>query len=113
MREISPLDGRYAHVVGHLGEFFSEHALMQARCEVELAYLLALDETRLLPRLSKDEKARVAGAAGHLSDDEYARIKEIEKTTQHDVKACELFLREKLALAHPNLMSFSHHCLDQ
>ncbi len=106
MREISPLDGRYAHVVGHLGEFFSEHALMQARCEVELAYLLAFDETRLLPRLSKDEKARIAAAAGHLSDDEYVRIKAIEKTTQHDVKACELFLREKLALAHPNLIHF-------
>ncbi len=106
MREISPLDGRYAGVVGHLGDYFSEHALMQARCEVELAYLLALDETKLLPRLSKDAKARIKSAIGHLSDDEFARIKAIEKTTQHDVKACELFLREKLGLAHPNLIHF-------
>jgi adenylosuccinate lyase len=106
MREISPLDGRYAGVVGHLGEYFSEHALMQARCEVEVSYLLALDETELLPRLSKDERARVKCAIGQLSDEELARIKTIEKTTQHDVKACELFLREKLGLAHPNLIHF-------
>jgi adenylosuccinate lyase len=106
MREISPLDGRYAGVVGHLGEYFSEHALMQARCEVEVSYLLALDETKLLPRLSKDERARVKCAIGQLSDEEFARIKSIEKTTQHDVKACELFLREKLGLDHPNLIHF-------
>jgi adenylosuccinate lyase len=106
MREISPLDGRYAGVVGHLGEYFSEHALMQARGEVEISYLLALDETKLLPRLSEDERARGKCAIGQLSDEEFARIKTIEKTTQHDVKACELFLREKLALAHPNLVHF-------
>jgi adenylosuccinate lyase len=106
MREISPLDGRYAGVVGHLGEYFSEHALMQARCEVEISYLLALDETKLLPRLSKDERARVKCVIGQLSDEEFARIKTIEGKTQHDVKACELFLREKLGLAHPNLIHF-------
>ncbi len=106
MREISPLDGRYAEVVGHLGEVFSEHALMQARCDVELAYLLALDETKLLPRLSKAERDRVEEATGALSDEEFSRIKAIERTTQHDVKACELFLREKLRLAHPNLLHF-------
>jgi adenylosuccinate lyase len=86
MREISPLDGRYAHVVGHLGEFFSEHALMQARCDVELAYLLALDETRLLPCLSR---ARRPAGNSMMSTSHQA----IEKTT-HDVKACKLFLRE-------------------
>lgn len=106
MREISPLDGRYADIVGGLGLYFSEHALMAARCEVELRYLLALDETKLLPRLTKSERERVRAACGVLSDAEFARIKEIEKLTQHDVKACELFLRETLALAHPNLIHF-------
>ncbi len=106
MREISPLDGRYADQVSRLGEYFSEHALMQARCDVELAYLLALDETKLLPRLSAAERGRVEAARGTLADAAFARIKEIERATQHDVKACELFLREKLALAHPNLIHF-------
>ena len=106
MREISPLDGRYADVVGHLGAYFSEHALMEARCDVELACLLALDETKLLPRLSKAERDRVRAAQGDLSDAEFARIKAIEESTQHDVKACELFLREKLKLAQPNLIHF-------
>jgi adenylosuccinate lyase len=104
MREISPLDGRYAGVVGHLGEYFSEHALMQARCEVEIAYLLAFDETALLPRLSSDELARARRTAGVLSDDGFARIKAIEEKTQHDVKACEIYLREELGLEHPNLL---------
>jgi len=93
-------------VVGHLGEYFSEHALMQARCEVEVSYLLALDETALLPQLSSEELSRARQTAGALSDEEFARIKTIEKTTQHDVKACELFLREKIGLAHPNLLHF-------
>lgn len=106
MREISPLDGRYADVVGHLGEYFSEHALMQARCEVEVSYLLALDETKLLPRLSDDERARAHRTAGTLSADGFARIKSIEGKTQHDVKACEIFLRETLGLKHPNLLHF-------
>ncbi len=106
MREISPLDGRYADIVGTLGDYFSEHALMEARCDVELRYLLALDDTKLLPRLSKAERGRVAAAQSGLTDAEFARIKDIEKTTQHDVKACELFLREKLALAHPNVIHF-------
>ena len=106
MREISPFDGRYADMVGHLGAYFSEHALMEARCDVELAYLLALDDTKLLPRLSKAERDRVRAAQGDLSDAEFARIKTIEKSTQHDVKACELFLREKLKLAKPNLIHF-------
>jgi adenylosuccinate lyase len=106
MREISPLDGRYAGVVGHLGEYFSEHALMQARCEVEVSYLLALDETALLPRLSDDELARARRTAGTLSDDGFARIKAIERETQHDVKACEIYLQEELGLKHPNLLHF-------
>ncbi|MEW5825644.1 MAG: adenylosuccinate lyase [Candidatus Bipolaricaulota bacterium] len=106
MREISPLDGRYAQTVGALGSYFSEHALAEARCEVELRYLLALDETEVLPRLSRDERDRIGAAIGCLSDAEFARIREIERDTQHDVKACEMFLREKLALAHPEALHF-------
>ncbi len=106
MHEISPLDGRYAGTVGPLGAYFSEHALMQARCEVELRYVLALDETRLFPRLGSNERARVRALLERLSDADFARIKEIETTTRHDVKACELFLREALAVDRPGRIHF-------
>ncbi|MDD5220671.1 MAG: adenylosuccinate lyase [Candidatus Bipolaricaulis sp.] len=106
MREISPLDGRYAEVVGHLSGYFSERALMQARCEVECRYILALDEVGVFPKLTRSERGRIE-SAGSLSDKDFARIKEIESTIRHDVKSCELFLRERLALAHPNRIHFA------
>ena len=106
MREISPLDGRYADLVGHLSEYFSEHALMAARCDVELRYVIALDELGIFPKLTRDERARIEAAAP-LSDKDFARIKEIESTIRHDVKSCELFLREKLRLRHPNRIHFA------
>ncbi|MDD4904157.1 MAG: adenylosuccinate lyase, partial [Candidatus Bipolaricaulis sp.] len=106
MREISPLDGRYAEVVGHLSGYFSERALMQARCEVECRYILALDEVGVFPTLTRSERGRIE-SAGSLSDKDFARIKEIESTIRHDVKSCELFLRERLALAHPNRIHFA------
>ncbi len=106
MREISPLDGRYADSVGHLSAYFSEFALMAARCEVELRYLIALDEIGVFPKLTRAEKARIE-AARVLADGGFARIKEIEATIRHDVKSCELFLRERLELAHPNRIHFA------
>lgn len=106
MREISPLDGRYADAVGHLSAYFSEFALMAARCEVELRYLVALDEIGVFPKLTRAEKARIE-ATRVLTDEDFARIKEIESTIRHDVKSCELFLREKLELAHPNRIHFA------
>jgi len=106
MREISPLDGRYAADVGHLGTYFSEFALMGARCEVELRYAVALDGIGVFPKLDRAERARIE-AARAFTDEDYARIKEIESRIRHDVKSCELFLREKLNLSHPNRIHFA------
>ncbi len=105
--EISPLDGRYGKRLQQLGAYFSEYALMRARCEVELRYVLALDETGLFAALSDDEKARIAAALEQFSDDDYQKIKTIEQTTRHDVKACEIFLREKIRLRDSNLIHFA------
>ena len=101
-REISPLDGRYADRIGHLGEYFSEFALMEARAQVECAYLLAQEETGLWPLLSGDRKAAIQDVMESFDDEDFERIKVIERTTRHDVKSVELFLREALAL--PDLM---------
>ncbi len=103
---ISPLDGRYGDRLHKLGAYFSEFALMRERCRVELLYVKALDAAKLFPRLSPEEIDRIDQALAEFSDEAYGRIKEIESTTRHDVKACEFFLREKLNLTNNNLIHF-------
>ena len=103
---ISPLDGRYAERLRHLADYFSECALMRARCRIELLYVLALDDARLFPPLTSEEKDRIAAALRLFSEQDYAQIKAIEATTRHDVKACEMFLREKICLINNNLIHF-------
>ena len=105
-REISPLDGRYRAQLGELGDLFSEFALVRERCRVELLYLLALEETGCFPSLDADERERVDRVLSGFSDDDFKRVRTIEQTTHHDVKACELFLREALELAHPEAIHF-------
>ena len=103
---ISPLDGRYGDRLQHLSAYFSEFALMRARCQVELFYVLALDKTGLFTPLISTEKQRIDDALQHFADEDYQQIKVIENTTRHDVKACEIFLREKIKLADNNLIHF-------
>lgn len=105
-KEISPLDGRYASALAPLGDCFSEFSLARERCVVELVYLKVLDTTDVFPRLSVDENARIEHALASFSDSDFARVKEIEAVTNHDVKACELFLRERLSLTHPEMVHF-------
>lgn len=103
---ISPLDDRYSARLQHLGEYFSEFALMRARFQVELLYLKALDAAGLFPKLSAEELQQIDRAYANFSDEDYQQIKEIERTTRHDVKACEMFLRKKLSLADKNMIHF-------
>lgn len=103
---ISPLDGRYGDRLHTLGMHFSEFALMRERCRVELLYLKALNSTKLFAALSSEEVERIERALANFSDADYARIKAIESTTRHDVKACEFFLRETLNLRNNNLIHF-------
>jgi len=106
VREISPLDGRYADTLAPLGDVFSEFALAKERCTVELLYLRALEETGIFPVLTADEIERIDAALSRFDDADFARIKAIETETYHDVKACELFLRETLSLAQPERIHF-------
>ncbi|PID55622.1 adenylosuccinate lyase [candidate division KSB3 bacterium] len=105
--EISPLDGRYKARLEHLSDYFSEYALMRSRCEVELRYVLALDETGLFTALTDGEKASIQAALNEFSESDYQRIKAIEASVRHDIKACEIFLREKVQLADKNLLHFA------
>jgi len=96
---LSPLDGRYAGKVDALRPIFSEFGLIRARVTVEVEWLLALAAdpgiTELEP-FSAGAVARLRAFAANLSTADAARVKEIERTTNHDVKAVEYLIKERL-----------------
>ena len=96
---LSPLDGRYAAKVDALRPIFSEYGLVRARVRVEVEWLLALAAepgiTELAP-FPADAVARLRTLADDFSPDDAARVKAIERTTNHDVKAVEYFIKERL-----------------
>ena len=96
---LSPLDGRYAAKVDALRPIFSEYGLMHRRVAVEIAWLIALyDATGIaeLPPFPAAARARLQKIADDFSVADAARIKEIEATTNHDVKAVEYFIKERI-----------------
>lgn len=96
---LSPLDGRYAGKVDALRPIFSEYGLIKARVKVEVEWLLALAAEPAiveLPAFSDDAILRLRRLAAELSPADAARVKEIERTTNHDVKAVEYFIKERL-----------------
>lgn len=95
---ISPVDGRYRDRTRHLAAWFSEQALMRYRLRVELDYFAFLCEIPL-PELAGTDLSRTAALRRRieeLSTGDAQRIKDIEKVTNHDVKAIEYFLKERL-----------------
>src|SRR5205085_6360493 len=97
---LSPLDGRYASKTRALQDHFSEFALMRERVAVEVAWLLALaDEPGFaaLKPFSATTRASLERAAREFALPDAERIKAIEATTNHDVKAVEYWLRERFA----------------
>ncbi len=95
---ISPIDGRYAHVTAALQETLSEHALMKYRVRVEMQWLKFLASAKLehIRALTTAEEAWIENWLANYSLKDSERIKEIERTTRHDVKAVEYFIREKI-----------------
>jgi adenylosuccinate lyase len=97
---LSPLDGRYAAKTETLRPIFSEFGLMHRRVLVELHWLLALaGEPKIgeVPALSAGARVALLAIGEQFSEDDAARIKAIERTTNHDVKAVEYFIKEKVA----------------
>jgi len=96
---LSPLDGRYAGKVDALRPIFSEYGLIRARVKVEIEWLLALAaEPGIveLPAFPASAVQRLRALAEDFSVADAARVKEIERTTNHDVKAVEYFIKERL-----------------
>jgi adenylosuccinate lyase len=95
---ISPVDGRYYKTAHPLAQYFSEYALIQYRIRVEIEYYIALCELPL-PQLKNFPKERYGDLRDiykNFNETDAQRVKEIEKTTNHDVKAVEYLIKEKM-----------------
>ena len=96
---ISPIDGRYSPKCTGLKEVFSEYGLIKRRILVECKWLEALCDAREIKEckpLSKNERALLAKIGAEVTLEDASRVKDIEKTTNHDVKAIEYYLKEKV-----------------
>ena len=95
---ISPIDGRYRNKTDRLADYFSEYALIRYRVRVEIEYFIALCELPL-PQLENFDHSLsepLRDIYRHFTEQDAARVKEIEQVTNHDVKAVEYFIKEKI-----------------
>ena len=95
---ISPIDGRYRNKTDKLAGYFSEYALIRYRVRVEIEYFITLCELPL-PQLEAFDHQLfepLRDIYRHFTESDAARVKDIEKTTNHDVKAVEYFIKEKI-----------------
>lgn len=95
---LSPIDGRYAAKADPLREWLSEAAFMRHRVKVEVHWLIALARTGLpdMPKFSAQSEAALLALVDNFSEADAARIKEIEAVTNHDVKAVEYWMKERV-----------------
>ncbi len=110
---ISPIDGRYRSKTEGLAGYFSEYALIRYRVRVEIEYFIALCELPLPQLEDFDHKhfETLRDIYRNFTEQDAARVKEIEQTTNHDVKAVEYFIKEKLSTLNSHLsthMEFIH-----
>lgn len=97
LRAISPIDGRYRNKTEKLADYFSEFALIKYRVFVEVEYFIFLCDIPL-PQLKNIDKAvypKLRAIVDNFSEEDAQHIKDIEKVTNHDVKAVEYFIKEK------------------
>jgi len=108
---ISPIDGRYHEKTKELAHYFSEFALIKYRVRVEIEYFIALVEEGLLPLKSfpKSTYSQLREIYQYFSEEDALWIKESEKTTNHDVKAVEYFIKHKFeSMALGKYVEFVH-----
>lgn len=97
LQAISPIDGRYRSKVDQLGHFFSEYALIRYRVLVEIEYFIALSESGIdqLQPLDPNTQEQLRDLYRNFNEENAQAIKDIEKVTNHDVKAVEYFIKER------------------
>jgi len=112
IKSLTPLEGRYGAITEPLGNYFSEWALIKYRLHVEVEWLIAMasnpDFAEIRP-FTPEETAFLRNIVSNFDEAAALRIKEIERTTNHDVKAIEYFLRETLgAMSLSDVLEFIH-----
>ncbi|MFT6717478.1 MAG: adenylosuccinate lyase [Saprospiraceae bacterium] len=98
LNAITPIDGRYSRVTAPLGKYFSEAALIQYRIRIEIEYFIALCEEGI-PQLKEVDASlypQLRSLYENFTVEDAQAVKDIEKTTNHDVKAVEYFIKDKL-----------------
>tara|TARA_B100000497_G_scaffold107289_1_gene124749 strand:- start:1630 stop:2967 length:1338 start_codon:yes stop_codon:yes gene_type:complete len=97
LQALSPLDGRYKRHTKALSPYFSEYGLISYRIKIEIEYFLAICDSGIpyLKKVNKSQKIRLKELIDNFSEEHALRVKSIEKTTNHDVKAVEYFLKEE------------------
>ena len=95
LMSITPIDGRYFSKVQELSNFFSEFALIKYRVLIEINYLKMLSG-KIIRNFSDEEKKLLDALLENFNLEDARKIKDIEKVTNHDVKAVEYFLKDKL-----------------
>ena len=109
---LSPLDGRYGFIKDELKDYFSEYALVKYRVYVEIQWLKFLIDhidCEVLNQFNKDEFNKIESISKDFNYESFAKIKEIEQTTRHDVKAVEYFIDGQLReMGYDYLQSFVH-----
>jgi adenylosuccinate lyase len=100
LNAISPIDGRYRNKIAQLSNYFSEEALIKYRVLVEIEYFISLCEIPLPQLRGFDKKIfpELKKVYSDFSSEDAQKIKDIEKVTNHDVKAVEYFIKEKFDL---------------
>jgi adenylosuccinate lyase len=114
LRAISPLDGRYGSKLFDLSTFFSEYGLFKYRLHIEVEYLIALEKLSLpqIPTLADDDVKWLRSLVNDFTVEESLLIKAHEKVTNHDVKALEYYLHDKLqSKGLGELQPWVHFCL--
>ena len=95
---VSPIDGRYSRQTEPLREYFSEYALIKYRVRVEIEYFIALCQIPL-PQLADFDASKFEALRDiyrNMTPEDAAKVKEIEKVTNHDVKAVEYFIKDNV-----------------
>ncbi|MBP9716425.1 MAG: adenylosuccinate lyase [Candidatus Levybacteria bacterium] len=94
---VSPIDGRYRSQIEELSQYSSEFAIIKYRTEIEIRYLIALSKIGVIRKINISEQKTLNALIEDFDLEDSERVKNIENTTRHDVKAIEYYLKEKLS----------------
>lgn len=106
---ISPIDGRYAQHLTEFFSYFSEHAYIKQRVQIEIKYLIFLSKQKITPALTLKEIQTLSSIYTDFSPSNTAEVKQFESITNHDIKAIEYYIQKKCTDLHfDKLTSFIH-----